>query len=1006
MARGSKIKGNPMKQKTSLRNKITISIVLVILFLGLAVIFVINQVLPEALRKETKLRGISMARNLSGRSLNPILTDNRFELKELVDEEKRLGEDVVYAFIMDAKGNVLAHTFKDGIPIELKTDNLVTPSQISSIQLLKTQEGFIYDIAAPVSAWNEIIGIVRIGMNEENIRKTINETLGMVIVVTILVMLLCIFIGFGLSSLIVKPIRELQRLVQEITEGKLGTKIDVTTNDEIGQLATSFNKMTEELKGSITLIGNLNKEIARRKKLEEIVGQEREKAQIYLDTVDVIIVAIDANQIVALINREGACILGFEKEEIIGKNWFDNFIPRQIRAEVEVVFQKLIAGEAELFKNYENPILTKTGEERTILWHNTILKDGKGAITGTLSSGVDITERIKSEKEIKDSAMRLHTVLEEVGDGIAVSDANGHFEIFNSKMQEITGYTIDEANNSGDFSLLLYHDQNERQKALEGLSRVRKGGYHETETIIQAKDGTNKTLMVSSCLTPYKGQDMFLTVYHDISQRKKAEEEREKILLWQQGVNLLQQSLLAPALLENKLKAITDSIVRLSDVDFCRIWLIQPGDMCEQGCVHAEVNEGPHICLYRDKCLHLLASSGRYTHTDGKVHRRVPFGCYKIGRVASGEEHKFLTNNVQNDPRVHNHEWARELGLVSFAGYQLRIPSGETIGVLALFAKHPILSTEDTMLDGLSSTLALVVQQAVAEKALLQSEKKYRQLYEGSQDGFVRVDMQGHILEFNNRYRDMLGYSGEELYKLTYIDLTPEQWHQMEAEIVQEQILPRGYSEAYQKEYKRKDGTVFPIELMTYLIKDEMNNPIGMWAFVHDIANRKEAEEKIKQAAEKWQRTFDAMSDSVFIQDRELNIIRANKAFFDLFKLKPEDVIGKRCYELVHKLDRPWPTCPVEMSKEDKKPHVEEVDDPNIGIPLLITASPLFNNEGEVIGSVHVAKDISTMKNFEKELKKKIHDLEVFHKVTVDRELKMIELKKEIATLRAQNEGK
>ncbi len=995
-----------MKQKTSLRNKITISIVLVILFLGLAVIFVINQVLPEALRKETKLRGISMARNLSGRSLNPILTDNRFELKELVDEEKRLGEDVVYAFIMDAKGNVLAHTFKDGIPIELKTDNLVTPSQISSIQLLKTQEGFIYDIAAPVSAWNEIIGIVRIGMNEENIRKTINETLGMVIVVTILVMLLCIFIGFGLSSLIVKPIRELQRLVQEITEGKLGTKIDVTTNDEIGQLATSFNKMTEELKGSITLIGNLNKEIARRKKLEEIVGQEREKAQIYLDTVDVIIVAIDANQIVALINREGACILGFEKEEIIGKNWFDNFIPRQIRAEVEVVFQKLIAGEAELFKNYENPILTKTGEERTILWHNTILKDGKGAITGTLSSGVDITERIKSEKEIKDSAMRLHTVLEEVGDGIAVSDANGHFEIFNSKMQEITGYTIDEANNSGDFSLLLYHDQNERQKALEGLSRVRKGGYHETETIIQAKDGTNKTLMVSSCLTPYKGQDMFLTVYHDISQRKKAEEEREKILLWQQGVNLLQQSLLAPALLENKLKAITDSIVRLSDVDFCRIWLIQPGDMCEQGCVHAEVNEGPHICLYRDKCLHLLASSGRYTHTDGKVHRRVPFGCYKIGRVASGEEHKFLTNNVQNDPRVHNHEWARELGLVSFAGYQLRIPSGETIGVLALFAKHPILSTEDTMLDGLSSTLALVVQQAVAEKALLQSEKKYRQLYEGSQDGFVRVDMQGHILEFNNRYRDMLGYSGEELYKLTYIDLTPEQWHQMEAEIVQEQILPRGYSEAYQKEYKRKDGTVFPIELMTYLIKDEMNNPIGMWAFVHDIANRKEAEEKIKQAAEKWQRTFDAMSDSVFIQDRELNIIRANKAFFDLFKLKPEDVIGKRCYELVHKLDRPWPTCPVEMSKEDKKPHVEEVDDPNIGIPLLITASPLFNNEGEVIGSVHVAKDISTMKNFEKELKKKIHDLEVFHKVTVDRELKMIELKKEIATLRAQNEGK
>ena len=56
--------------------------------------------------------------------------------------------------------------------------------------------------------------------------------------------------------------------------------------------------------------------------------------------------------------------------------------------------------------------------------------------------------------------------------------------------------------------------------------------------------------------------------------------------------------------------------------------------------------DGPHVCRYRDRCLHLLASSGRYTHIDGQAHRRVPFGCYKIGRIASGEDHKFLTNDV------------------------------------------------------------------------------------------------------------------------------------------------------------------------------------------------------------------------------------------------------------------------------------------------------------------------------------------------------------------------
>ncbi|MDD5168974.1 MAG: PAS domain S-box protein [Syntrophales bacterium] len=212
----------------------------------------------------------------------------------------------------------------------------------------------------------------------------------------------------------------------------------------------------------------------------------------------------------------------------------------------------------------------------------------------------------------------------------------------------------------------------------------------------------------------------------DITERKRAEEEREKILAWQQGINALQQSLLAPAPLEDKLRSITDGIVSLFNADFSRIWLIQPGDLCKQDCIHAEVNEGPHACRHRDRCLHLLASSGRYTHTDGKIHRRIPFDCYKIGHVASGNDHKFITNDVRNDPKTHNREWACELGLVSFAGYQLRVPGGKTLGVLALFAKHPISSTEDAILDGLSSATALVIQRDGAEKSLFQTLESLR----------------------------------------------------------------------------------------------------------------------------------------------------------------------------------------------------------------------------------------------------------------------------------------
>jgi hypothetical protein len=134
----------------------------------------------------------------------------------------------------------------------------------------------------------------------------------------------------------------------------------------------------------------------------------------------------------------------------------------------------------------------------------------------------------------------------------------------------------------------------------------------------------------------------------DFTERRQVKTEREKMLRWQQGINRLQQSLLAPAPLEVKLRAITDGIVHIFDADFCRVWLVRHGDLCERGCVHAKLKEGPHECRHREQCLHLLASSGRYTHLDGN-HRRVPIGAYKIGLIASGVEHKFLTNDVSND---------------------------------------------------------------------------------------------------------------------------------------------------------------------------------------------------------------------------------------------------------------------------------------------------------------------------------------------------------------------
>lgn len=132
-----------------------------------------------------------------------------------------------------------------------------------------------------------------------------------------------------------------------------------------------------------------------------------------------------------------------------------------------------------------------------------------------------------------------------------------------------------------------------------------------------------------------------------------------------------------------------------------------------------------------------------------------------------------------------------------------------------------------------------ISEQKMAEQALRQSEKRYRMLHETQRDGYVQTAMDGQILDCNDIYCRMLGYTAEEIRGMKYADLTPDRWHAFEADIVRNQIIRRGYSDVYEKEYRRKDGTVFPVELRTILSRDASGNPDSMWAIVRDVTERK-----------------------------------------------------------------------------------------------------------------------------------------------------------------------
>jgi PAS domain S-box-containing protein len=142
-----------------------------------------------------------------------------------------------------------------------------------------------------------------------------------------------------------------------------------------------------------------------------------------------------------------------------------------------------------------------------------------------------------------------------------------------------------------------------------------------------------------------------------------------------------------------------------------------------------------------------------------------------------------------------------------------------------------------------------------------------------------------------------------------------------------------------------------------------------------DITERKAAEDAILRAKREWETTFDAVRDPIFIVDNKFRIIRANRATADRLGLSPEECIGRQCYELLHNTQKPPAPCPQAQVLRDGKPRVMEIREENLAGSFLFSVSPMYDATGKVTRSVHVAHDISELKQAEHERERLIAEL-------------------------------
>ncbi|MFH1699599.1 MAG: PAS domain S-box protein [Candidatus Zixiibacteriota bacterium] len=245
-----------------------------------------------------------------------------------------------------------------------------------------------------------------------------------------------------------KAVNPIERILKEGIIVRLANHTELISKDGDKYPIVDSGAPIKDNQGNLIGTVLVFNDISERRSVERVICTERDRAQQYLDLAGVILLSIDTNQNITLINKKGCEVLGYDSEdELLGKNWFDCCLPAAIREQVKGVFNQLIADNLEPIEFYTNSVITKSGEERMIAWHNTLIRNESGEIIASLSSGEDITERVKAEDELKTSEERFRAIFESANDAIYIKNRDLVYtninsatkRIFNCKAQDFIG---------------------------------------------------------------------------------------------------------------------------------------------------------------------------------------------------------------------------------------------------------------------------------------------------------------------------------------------------------------------------------------------------------------------------------------------------------------------------------------------------------------------------------------------------------------------------------------
>ena len=239
---------------------------------------------------------------------------------------------------------------------------------------------------------------------------------------------------------------EREKFIEKILKEKQLINYEVEFRDVRGRTRVlSFNnKLVFNSKGEPVAIEGIFRDVTEAKKRERELTIAREEAENYLQAANVMIVILDRKANIKLINNKGAEILGLPKEEIIGKNWYENFVPPHRReASRKSLFDEIEKNET-VNSVYESDLVDAQGNIKIILWHTVLIKDNEGKIAEILSTGVDITKQKFLQDELRREKEKYKNLFDSNLAGVFISDLSGRILECNNAFARIFGYSSPE----------------------------------------------------------------------------------------------------------------------------------------------------------------------------------------------------------------------------------------------------------------------------------------------------------------------------------------------------------------------------------------------------------------------------------------------------------------------------------------------------------------------------------------------------------------------------------